>query len=164
MRRFSVMEPPASGDGSRDADRVAFVREGFSWVALIVPALWLLCGRMWLAFAVFIVADIALAVLGTRISEDAGMVLSLALNVVVAFEAAGLKRWHLTRRGFREVAVIEAPGRAAAEQRYFAARLAARVAATPAGPAPAPARRHTFSLPEAGEPVVGLFPRPERSS
>ncbi len=152
MRRFTVMEPPPSGNAARDADRVVFVREGFSWIALFVPALWLLFTRQWLALIACVALEIALGVFGARVSDDAGAVLSLAVNIVIAFEAPGLLRWQLARRGFREVAVLEAPGRLAAEQRYFSARPAA----------PAPARRRAVPLPEAGEPVLGLFPRPER--
>jgi Protein of unknown function (DUF2628) len=53
---YSVYEPRTeAADLTARADRLAFVKEGFSWIAFLVPALWLIFYRMWLELIVFLV-------------------------------------------------------------------------------------------------------------
>ena len=61
MTVYSVYEPPVPAtDMIARADRLAFVREGFSWVALLVPLVWLLYHRMWIEFVVLILVYVGL--------------------------------------------------------------------------------------------------------
>lgn len=60
MTVYTVLEPPPSGDDLRDAERVAFVRDGFSWLALLFPLLWLLWHRMWLVLVLWIAVVVVL--------------------------------------------------------------------------------------------------------
>ena len=51
MTVYSVYEPPTEAPNLTErADRLAFVKEGFSWPALFVPLLWLIYYRMWIEF------------------------------------------------------------------------------------------------------------------
>ena len=43
-----------TGNITDRADKVLFVKEGFGWVALLFPVLWLLYHRLWLVLAGFI--------------------------------------------------------------------------------------------------------------
>lgn len=77
MTVYSVYEP--SGDASVEAraGRIAFVKEGFSWVALFVPLLWLLYQRMWLELVAYLAIFLSLPLIfGTdpTMKEIAGIV------------------------------------------------------------------------------------------
>ena len=70
MTVYSVYEPDKEApDLAVRADRLAFVKEGFSWPALFLPALWLLYQRMWIELIVFVVAFAAL--LDTSLDDPA---------------------------------------------------------------------------------------------
>ena len=61
MTVYSVYEPSSEvADLTLRADRLAFVKEGFSWIAFLVPVLWLFFYRMWLELIVFLVGFAAL--------------------------------------------------------------------------------------------------------
>ncbi|WP_062115135.1 DUF2628 domain-containing protein [Aureimonas sp. AU40] len=119
MKRFRVFEP-ASAAGASDEAR--FVRDGFSFWAFLIPALWLLWNRLFLAA----IAVFALQVLigwqgraeGFLVAEFA---LSLLLGLLVALEGPSLRAWKLRRQGWRETAALLASDPAEAELRYYAA-------------------------------------------
>ena len=95
MTLYSVYEPPSEAeDIETRADSLVFIKEGFSWGALLVPGLWLIYRRMWLELVVFLGLFLVLAyVFGP---SDPGKTvfgwLSLALVVLFAFEGFRLKR------------------------------------------------------------------------
>ncbi len=61
MTVYSVYEPPTQApDLAERADRLAFVKEGFSWPALLVPLLWLLYYRMWIEFILLVLVYVGL--------------------------------------------------------------------------------------------------------
>ena len=143
MAIFNVLEPP---DGN--PQRVAFIREGFSWGALVFTVLWALFHRMWLVAAMLFVGFAVVAV--AEAWGLMGPVLAGAVNFAIAllfgFEARKFQSMSLERAGFRPAALIEATGLEAAELAYFAGRA-------PAMPVSAASVR----LP--GQPVdtLGLF-------
>jgi len=52
---YSVYEPPFEADGLDDpADGLAFVKDGFSWPALLLPGFWLIYQRMWIELIAFV--------------------------------------------------------------------------------------------------------------
>ena len=54
MTVYSVYEPPTKRRTLLCArTALAFVKEGFSWPAFFVPALWLIYHRMWIELVVF---------------------------------------------------------------------------------------------------------------
>ncbi|MDP1639902.1 MAG: DUF2628 domain-containing protein, partial [Hyphomicrobium sp.] len=54
MVTYSVHVPPnVSANRLESAEQLVFVKDGFSWLAALVPPLWLLWKRMWLELAIF---------------------------------------------------------------------------------------------------------------
>lgn len=166
MTVYSVYEPPSEAkDLVERADRLAFVREGFSWPALLVPLLWLLYYRMWLELIVLVLVYIALQVVfGT---DTQGQTLaawaSLAISVLFAFEANDLRAASLERRGYRLAGVASGRDRTEAERSFFTAWLpqqgkGARTGERGQAPRPATEAPPPISRGE-GEDVIGLFPQ-----
>ena len=155
MRTYLVFEPAAGGRSLEAADRILFVREKFSWTALIFAPLWLLWHRLWLGLLGWVVVEIIIGLvawvlmLDQTIASIAGFIPSL----VVALEGTELRRMKLLRRGFRDAGVIVAEDLEDAERRFFTRWVArGRMATPPAPPA---------SLPPLAETrVIGLFPEP----
>ncbi len=164
MTVYSVYEPPVPAtDVIARADRLAFVREGFSWVALLVPLLWLVYHRMWIEFVVLLLVYIGLQLAfgsdaqGQALTAWAG----LAISVLFAFEANDLRTASLERRGYRLAGVASGRDRVDAERSFFVKWLPEQERAASITPPP---RRETAArtpLPrEEGEEVIGLFPQP----
>jgi hypothetical protein len=157
MKIYTVHAPPAGDKGAADPTRFAFVKEGFCWPALFVPVLWILYRRLWMVLLIVLVVTLVLGSLGDRLGGPVpGAIYALA-SLLFAFEANGLRRWTLERRGWRLIGVARGGRLAEAEQRFFSAWVAtgARLPAAAAPPPPPPAT----PSPEAGQ-VVGLFPAP----
>jgi hypothetical protein len=154
-----------------------FVKEGFSWPALIIPELWLIFRRMWLVIIVYLaVALMVMAIdqqLGGRVP---GVFLTLA-HLLFALEGNELRRWTLARHGYRLIGVAEGRRVGDAEIRFFYELESLRPQPAPASeptaptpptpPAPStPATSRPFPETPAGPPsaeageVVGLFPAP----
>lgn len=156
MASFVVLEP----SGDRPAADIAFVRDGFAWLGLLLPFFWLLWHRLWIEALLFLAASIGLALL----VEFAGLgavapFLSLILALYVGVEGATLRVWAATRRGWREWGVVEADTLEDAEARYFAER----------GDAAEPERIVQRAEPSrtvrpgvSGEPALGLLDYPAR--
>lgn len=161
---YSVYEPPVPAtDVSARADRMAFVREGFSWVAFLVPLLWLIFHRMWIEFVVLLLVYIALHLAFG--SDPQGQTLttwvSFAIAVLFAFEANDLRTASLERRGYRLVGVASGRDRVDAERSFFARWLPEQERTVPMTPPP-PRREAAARPPLArgeGEEVIGLFPQ-----
>lgn len=162
---YSVYEPP--GDDEADvaarAEKIAFVKDGFSWLAFFVPMLWLIFQRMWLELIVFVAVIAGVSwVFGT---EDPGRELGgwvvLGLTVLFAFEANDLRGWALRRRGYQFVGVAAGRDRYAAERSFFTSWLPQQ--RRPAPPVP-PAQKWTPKTAKPsrrgdGDEVIGLFPQ-----
>jgi hypothetical protein len=164
---FAVYEPPVQArDLTERADRLAFVKEGFSWPAFFVPLLWLIYHRMWIELVVLILVYIAMQLAigtnteGQTLTAWAGF----AISVLFAFAANDLRSASLERRGYRFVAAASGRDRIDAERSFFSLWLPQQEkAARESAAAPAP-RRDTGAqarLPRGeGEEVIGLFPQP----
>jgi hypothetical protein len=163
---YSVYEPKSeTADLTLRADRLAFVKEGFSGIAFLVPALWLFFYRMWLELIVFMVGFLALEwAFGTSEQGKAlfGWV-SLGLFVLFAFEANDLRAASLERRGYRLVGVASGRDRGHAELSFFRTWLPEQKKQGRA-PERAPEKREAGSSPSSArgesEEVIGLFPGP----
>jgi hypothetical protein len=162
---YSVYEPASNDDEAAvRADRIAFVKDGFAWLALIVPALWLLYHRMWIEFVIFMALIFGLqwAFGADRQGAEIAGWLSLAITILFAFEANDLRGAMLERRGYR-FAGVATGCRQEAERSFFTRWLReqdrpnrvvppapkAKPGAKPAGP----------SRGGVGDDVIGLFPR-----
>ena len=62
MKTYIVFEPPGGARTLEAAERVVFLREKFSWPALLFTPIWLLWSRLWLAFLGWAVLTVAIAV------------------------------------------------------------------------------------------------------
>ncbi|MFN3853066.1 MAG: DUF2628 domain-containing protein [Phreatobacter sp.] len=163
LTSFTVHVPPAGA--SRDADvATEFVADTFSWVAFLVPWLWFLWHRMWLATAAYLVLLVALMSVAALagLSSTAGMVIGTAFNLLVGLEATNLRRRKLRWLGYQQAGVVVARNREEAERRWFTEQTAV----TPSRPAP-PERfvaAATPAAPAASTGIIGLFPDADPSA
>ena len=167
MTVYNVYEPPEgdAADTLARADKVTFVKDGFNWVALIVPLFWLLFQRMWIELIVLLVLIAGLQwVFGaSEPGQQAAGLVTLALTVLFAFEANDLRGWALQRRGYRFVGTASGRGRAEAERSFFTGwlkeqerpRTPKQAGGKSAGHVPAPLAPRTGDTDE----VIGSFPR-----
>lgn len=166
MTLYSVYEPPSKARDPEDrAEALVFVKEGFSWPALLVPGLWLLYQRMWLELILFVALFALLAsIFG---SSDQGQTLfgwlSVALIALFAFEANDLRRAALERRGYQQAGTAIGPGRDTAELAFFRSWLPEQEKGRQREPAPGRPSTAGIPAPKASgeaEGVIGLFPTP----
>jgi hypothetical protein len=165
MAIYTVLAPGVpGGDAAPDPMAVVFVKEGFSWPALLFAGPWLIFRRMWLVLVGYVVVALAISAVGNAIGPSAASAAILLLHFLFALEANELRRWTLLRNSYRLIGVVEGRGLEEAEIRYFAADGAPSIRSTPAPPRPpaSPARLALGTIQpsaEAGD-VVGLFPSP----
>lgn len=122
MTSYTVHEPPQpSIDELQKVDRIQFVKNGFSWLALLFPFLWTIYHRMWLVLVCFAVMMTALqgAALLIGASEAVSAYLSILLSLVFAFEANDLRRWTLERNGYRLTGAVTGATRDECELKFF---------------------------------------------
>ena len=113
--------------------------------------------RLWLVLLLYLALAIALAIalhfLGA--SSGARVAAGLLLSFLVGFEAATLRRFGLSRRGWNEVGIVVGDDLEAAERRFFDSwvkgepRLIAPASKDLPRTRPAPASE-----------IIGLFPHP----
>jgi hypothetical protein len=168
MAVYTVFEPPPSGDLMRDADRVAFVRDGFSWAAFLIPLVWLLWHRMWLVLVLWIAVVVLVQWGASLLGAPAPLIAAVATALLMGFEASSLRRWTLERRRFRFAGVVAGADRSDCERRFFAGWASGSPVASAAAPKSAPSTVppvYAPSLHEGDEAhhVLGLFPTSERS-
>jgi hypothetical protein len=163
---YSVFEPPSEApDLEARADGLVFVKEGFSWPALLIPGLWLIYRWMWLELLLFLGLFLVVGWLfGT---SDAGEAmfgwLSLGLVVLFAFEANDLRRAALERRGYRQIGTAIGRSLDAAELAFFRTWLPQQVSLRPRASVAGLTGRAEIPAPKGSgesEGVIGLFPVP----
>jgi hypothetical protein len=118
---FTVHEPP-NGPANRldSAERLVFVKDGFSWLAAAVPPLWLLAKRMWLEFAVYVGATGLLVwLLTTAGATNLSNAILIIVQIVFGFEAGALYSAALERRGWRLVGTVAGRNREDCERRFL---------------------------------------------
>jgi len=163
MTVYMVFEPPqADDDPVRHAERIAFVRDRFTWSAFLFAPLWMLRHRLWLAVVGYgvVVAGVTagLVYAGARLGS---IVLSLALvNLLAGIEGATLRRRSLIGRGWRDVGIAIGDDLEAAERRFFDSYTAHGTAH--GGPVTPPPPPPPLRPGPAGD-VIGLFPQPGAS-
>ncbi len=168
MSTYAVYEPgKPPADLAERVERLAFVKEGFSWPAFFVPFFWLIYHRMWIELALLLAVLIALPlVLGI---DQRGEALvgwaSFAVSLLFAFEANDLRTAALERRGYTLAGVVTGDSRDDAEAAFFRTWLPQQERAARA-PEPVSRRAGTVEAAQAGssrgsdgEEVIGLFPR-----
>ena len=150
MASYVIFEPP----GAPEPERAIFVRDGFHWLAFLLPVFWFLWHGLWIAAVLAVAALAAFAVAGEYFGLGyLGTALSLLLSVYAGLEGPALRLARLRRRGWREWGVVEADNAADAETRYLAEMLE-----TPAGLPTVPVAAGPAMQPAA--PALGLFAYP----
>jgi Protein of unknown function (DUF2628) len=161
MAVYTVHEPPlrAGATAAPEPERFVFVRDGFSFWALLFGPLWMLRHRMWLVLLGYGVVVTALSlVLHLQASATVGTIVWALLALLLGFEAGTLRRFTLGRRGFRNIGIVVGDDLELAERRFFDAWV--RKDSAPAAPAGAPALTPSRRMPSSTPDVLGLFPEP----
>lgn len=168
MTTYAVYEPEKPPvDLAERAERLAFVKEGFSWPAFFVPFFWLIYHRMWIELVLLLAVLIALPLafgLDQRSEALVGWV-SFAISLLFAFEANDLRTAALERRGYKLAGVTSGDSRDEAEIAFFRSWLprAEKSVLVPEPAArravPTEARQTAGGRSGEGEEVIGLFPR-----
>ena len=163
MPTFTVhAPPPRQGEAASAPERFVFVRDGFHVWAFLLTPFWLLWRRLWLAFALYLLASIVLAVAlrligaGLTVQFLAGLLVAL----LIGFEASTLRRRKLAWRRWTMLGFVVGEDIEMAERRFFAEWAAKRANEAPPPAAPEP---HTV-MPmrhDAPPAIIGLFPEPE---
>jgi Protein of unknown function (DUF2628) len=164
MAVYTVHEPPLRGGAtSPEPERFVFVRDRFSFWALLFGPLWMLRHRMWLVLIGYVVILVGFsAVLHFTGLGRVGPAVGTLLALLIGFEAATLRRFTLHRRGFRNIGVVVGDDLELAERRFFDAwvRKSARDESGNRHQTGAFAGPH---MPPADSHVLGLFPEPGAS-
>ncbi|TPW27252.1 DUF2628 domain-containing protein [Pararhizobium mangrovi] len=157
MKTYLAIEPP-----NGEPEDTRFVRDGFSFLALVSPVLFALRYRLWLSAAGFAVLALALTVLGQMTDrQGTAFVIGLLFNLGIALEAGVIVAFARERAGWRTVNILLAPDLDSAEAMHFAGIEASPISSGDS-PQPIPVRStgavpHAF--PPRGEtgPILGLF-------
>jgi hypothetical protein len=168
MAVYTVHEPPLrAGAGSApEPERFIFVRDGFSFWALLFGPLWMLRHRMWLVLLGYLVVVAALAVvLRLHGTAAAGTIVWALLALLIGFEAGTLRRFALARRGFRNIGLVVGDDLELAERRFFDSWVGkdsevGKAAPASGAPGGAPALASSLRAPHSASDVLGLFPEP----
>ncbi len=155
MASYVVMLPPEGGE----EERAVLVRDGFRFLAFLVPVIWLLFHRMWLAAAAAFVLAFAIGATEPYFGGVASTALAVLVATFFGMEGAALKIAALRRRGWHEWGVVEAASPGEAELRFLVNASPDDAEEPLAVPTiePAAARARTPS-----GPVLGLLGYPAR--
>ncbi|MGD0023625.1 MAG: DUF2628 domain-containing protein [Xanthobacteraceae bacterium] len=167
MSVYTVHAPPLrAADALPDAERFAFVRDGFSLWAFLLAPLWMLWHRLWLVLASYVVVSAGLEtalVAGGAPSWGVALV-AVLISLLVGLEASTLRRLTLRRRGWKNVGIVSGDDLEDAERRFFDAWLRDAPSQQGASSAAAPAATAVPTAPMPRVPqapdVIGLFPEP----
>ena len=126
---YTVHEPPhPPADRLERAEQLVFVKDGFSWAALIFGPLWLLFNRMWAALLIYLLVAIAIGTVFELLSfpDIWASLAGIALNFMLALEADSIRRWTLERRGWKQIGTVVGRTPAECERRFFESWLPAQ--------------------------------------
>jgi hypothetical protein len=147
MAIYTVHIPPQGRE-----EKARFIREGLNIFALILPFIWLLWHRLWLALLVYIAYGLALSVLTRMGAGMIAIVLSFLPALFLFIEGNQLVRNRLYRAGWQFSGVVIAANAREAEICYFTGnRHSESQMAAPASSAPVAHR-------PAHQPSFGMFP------
>lgn len=137
---YTVHEPPnASANHLESAEQLLFAKDGYSWVAALLPAVWLLYKRMWLEFAAFLaVAGLIVWAFAAVGAVELGNAVLLAIQIIFGFEAGALYSAALKRRGWRVVGTVAGRNLEDCERRFLEVWLPTHTEIPPTPPRSAP--------------------------
>lgn len=170
MATFLVLEPADGARTQAAAERVVFLREKFSFWAFILTPFWLLRHRLWLGFLAWLVAFIAIAVIGSMLGFGpyGALAASFFPSLVFGMEATNLRARKLMRRGYRDAGVVIAEDLEMAERRFFESWKNTPASESPvksdypyapdAAPPAYPDAK--LAVASAEQNIIGMFPTP----
>lgn len=149
-----TVHAPADAAAGEDADRIAFLRDGFHLWAMLFGPLWLVWHRLWLALLGYLVVAGGLAVTLALLGASGGVCAAVfgLLAILMGFEAASLRRWSFSRGRWRQIDFVVADNEQAAERRFFDRAdvdVAPRIYA---------AQGQSYGAHGATPGIIGLFP------
>jgi len=136
---FTVYEPP---NVARDrVDRgleLVFVKDKFTWLAAIFPAVWFLVKGLWLELIVFLVGASMLTwgIEASGVASTLSGMLLLIVQIVIGFEAGTIQSAALERRGWHLVGTVTGRNQDDAERRFFETWQPVEPAPGSSGPTP----------------------------
>jgi hypothetical protein len=175
MAVYTVHEPPvrAGAWSAPEPERFIFVRDGFSFAALLFGPLWMLRHRMWLGLLGYgaVVPALGLVLRQAPASVAVGSSVGALLALLVGFEAGTLRRFTLGRRKWRNIGIVVGDDIESAEQRFFDSWVTrssvggssigrSRSRGEPVAPPGLSALAATLRVPQPNSDVLGLFPEP----
>ena len=126
MRIYTAHIDPLSA--APDAGAV-LLRDGFNWAAFLFGVLWGLWHRLWWVSVLLLAIELVAGAVAIFLADPILLAaLQLAVAVFIGASANDWRRWTLRRRGRREVGVVVARNRDAAEHRFLGHLMSARVA------------------------------------
>ncbi len=152
--------PPRKGEAASAPECFVFVRDGFHFWAFLLTPFWLLWRRLWLAFALYLLVSIVIAV-GSRLigaGSTVQLIAGLLIALLIGFEASTIRRRKLAWRRWTMLGFVIGEDVEIAECRFFAEWVKR------ANKAPPPAAPPHIVPPAPREPapaIIGLFPEPE---
>jgi len=166
MSIYTVYEPPLKAhESAPNPERFVFVRDGFSFWAFLLTPWWMLRYRLWLALTGYVIVATALLVALRSLGASTGVTITVAalLSLLVGFEAATLRRFTLSRRGWKNVGIVVGDDLESAERRFFDAWVHKPWADQSSVNGAPRASSSAMGVPMARRPsseVIGLFPQP----
>ena len=157
MRSYTVHAPP----GEPAPERFAFVKDGFAWPAFFFTLLWILWHRMWLTLIGTIIFVLVIAWIDRLAGDAHATIFAIAGALLIGLEGNTIRRLSLENRGWREIGGAFGRNLTEAEIRFFHewTNVSARKRDEPLQSA---ATTRVQSAPADEEPILGLFPEPER--
>jgi hypothetical protein len=118
MRVYTVHIHPRRADTDKD---IVFVKEGFCWPAFFFSVLWAIWNGLWLVALLFLLLEAGLGLLFDLFLFDplSQVILSLLLAIAIGLTANDLRRWTLSRRGYRGEGAVVERNLISAERRFF---------------------------------------------
>jgi hypothetical protein len=158
MAVYTVHQPPLRADRPAEPERFAFVRDGFSFWALLLGPLWMLRHRMWIVLVCYLAI---LAILGAVLRDPHDLVhVTALLGLLIGLEAATLRRFTLARRGWTQIGLVVGDDLELAERRFFDSWVGASANHQAASSSPPPPINPAMRMTAASSDVLGLFPEP----
>lgn len=109
-----------------DQDLPLVVREGFSWFAALLPPVFMLVHRLWLALGAYILALAALWFIARWLGPDASGLLYLLFALWLGYSASALRHHALRHRGYRHASDVIAAGEDLAQMQALNSGLLAK--------------------------------------
>lgn len=135
MTFYSVYLPPHGAKKQGD-EFLRLVPDKKSPWALLIPVLWLLYHRLWMALLVYLVITAFIIMVFSINPHPAILYLSALPGLYLLLEGQELVRAKLERKGWNFAGVVEAVNHDEAELRYYARRETPRVSSASARPVP----------------------------